>query len=314
MDVKHLVKCGLKFIKDKNYRFQILAGQGLFDSMPDEEYVRKLYKAIMGVELDLENPKTFSAKNNWLKLYDRRDLYTVISDKVLAKDYVAKLIGEEYIIPTLGVWDSPDEIDFDALPETFVIKCNHNSGTGMYICKDKSKLDVKKVKRGLKKGLKEDYYLPAREWQYKNIKRKIIAEKFMEDSVQDKTKGLVNYKFYCFNGKVELLHVSQGVVDHTGARVSFVSKDWEPIPIARSDYKPFEVLPPKPSKFDEMLGIAEKLSENIPFVRIDLYEVDGQVYFSEFTLRNTGGFMKFDDDEWDYRLGALLPLPDKGEI
>ena len=167
--------------------------------MSDEKYLKLKFYAIMGYKLDLDNPKTMNEKIQWLKLYYRKPEQTMMADKVAVRDYIAEVLGEEYLIPCLGVWESPDDIDFDALPEKFVLKCNHNSGLGMYVCKDKSKMDVEAVKEELRKGLEQDYYLVHREWPYKDVPRKILAEQFMEDG----SGGLVDYKFLCFNGKCD---------------------------------------------------------------------------------------------------------------
>lgn len=164
------------FCADKTIRFSYLTKLGVFNGLSDEQYLKLKYKNVFGRNLDLENPKTFNEKLQWLKLYNRKPEYTVMVDKYKVREYIAQMIGEEYLIPLLGVWDNPDEIDFDALPNQFVLKCNHNSGTGMCICKDKSNLDIEKVKKELRKGLKEDYYLKFREWPYKDVPRKIIAE------------------------------------------------------------------------------------------------------------------------------------------
>lgn len=309
MDVKHLAKCGVKFLKDKRYRFRILAGMGFYDFMPDREYLEKLYDAVLGSKPDLDNPTLFNEKMNWLKMHDRKPIYTVMSDKNLAKSFIAEKLGEEYVIPTYGVWDDPDKIDFDSLPEQFVLKCNHNSGEGMYICRNKAEMNVKKVKRGLRKALKENYYFKSREWQYKDIPRKIIAEKLMQDEVQNEKTGLYDYKFFCFNGKPEFLYVSSGGKGHA-IRVSFVDTDWKQMPVMRSDHKPLEKLPPKPDRFDEMLEIAAEMSKGIPFLRVDLYEIGGRIYFSEFTFRNCGGFTPLKPDEWNKKFGDMLKLPE----
>ena len=167
--------------------------------MDDKIFLEKYYKSIFHNTLDLKSPKTFNEKLQWLKLYDRRPEYTMMVDKYRVRDYIAKKIGEEYLIPLLGVWDDPDEINFENLPDQFVLKCNHNSGLGMCICKDKSKLNISEVKRNLRKGLSQNYYLTGREWPYKDVPRKILAEKFISDS-----KGnLVDYKFFCFNGAID---------------------------------------------------------------------------------------------------------------
>lgn len=165
-----------QFVLDPKVRFGYLTRAGFYNHMSDEEYLSRKYQLYFGQKLDLQNPQTFNEKLQWLKLYNRKPEYTVMVDKYKVREYIAQELGEEYLIPLLGVWDNPDEIDFDALPNQFVLKCNHNSGLGMCICKDKSELDISKVKVELRKGLKQDYYLTGREWPYKDVPRKIIAE------------------------------------------------------------------------------------------------------------------------------------------
>ena len=168
-----------KFITNPQIRFSYLNVLGFYSKTPDDVFLKKAFRVNMHQELNLDNPQTFNEKLQWLKLYNRKPEYTMMVDKYKVREYVADTLGEEYLIPLLGVWDDPDEIDFDALPNQFVLKCNHNSGLGMCICKDKSKLDIEKVKKELKKGLKQDYYLTGREWPYKDVPRKIVCEKFM---------------------------------------------------------------------------------------------------------------------------------------
>ena len=164
-----------KYCADSSDRFVVNAALGLYNSMPDRDYLERKFEALMGTPLHLDAPQTFNEKLQWLKLYDRKPEYTMMVDKYRVREYIAQKIGAEYLIPLLGVWDSPDEIDFAALPEQFVLKCNHNSGLGMCICKDKSTLNLRRVRRDLQKGLRQDYYLPGREWPYKDVPRKIIA-------------------------------------------------------------------------------------------------------------------------------------------
>ena len=180
-------------ITDRKIRFSYLTKLGVFNGLSDEQYLKLKYKNVFGRDLDLENPKTFNEKLQWLKLHNRKPEYTVMADKYLAKKYIASKIGDEYVVPLIGVWDNPEDIDFNTLPDQFVLKCNHNSGTGMYICVDKSKMNIVAVKKELDKGLKENYYIQNREWPYKNIPRKIIAEKFLKD-VDDEC--LTDYKFF----------------------------------------------------------------------------------------------------------------------
>lgn len=265
-----------------------------------------MFRVNMGKRLNLRNPKTFSEKLQWLKLYDRRSEYTMMVDKVKAKEYVTSVLGEKYIIPTLGVWSDPDEIDFDTLPDRFVIKCNHNSGTGMYICKDKSKMNVNKVKEELRKGLKENYYIMNREWPYKNVPRRILAEQFL-DPCPD-INDLPDYKFFCFNGEPRYCQVISG--RETTMCVDFFDRNWTHQPFHEPHNYPFaEIELKKPNNLDLMWNAAAKLATNIPFSRIDFYDVGDKVYFGEITFFPTSGLGGFDPEEWDYKFGNLTTLP-----
>ena len=296
-----------KFLTDNNYRFLILSSFGFYNNLDDENYLKRKYKACMGKELNLDNPQTFNEKLQWLKLYDRKPEYTTMVDKYAVKKYVADIIGEEYIIPTLGVWDSPDDIDFDKLPDQFVLKCNHNSGTGMCICKDKSQLDFDKVKRELRKGLKEDYYLTGREWPYKNVKRKIIAEKYMTDSLD--TDEFTDYKFFCFNGKADSVMLC---LDRQSGETKFYFFDnkWNLCRYnIRGKNAPKGFTLEKPTNMDKMFEISETLSKELPFARIDLYNSNNHIYFGEITFFPDSGFDANLLKETDEYLGKLLVLP-----
>ena len=192
----------VKIIIDKNFRTMVLGRRGFYKTMPDDIYLKRVFKSSTGRTLDLENPKTYNEKLQWLKINERRPEFTMMVDKYKVRNYIKQVLGEEYLIPLLGVWDEPDAIDFNSLPDQFVLKCNHNSGRGMCICTNKKELDVRSVKKNLEKGLKEEYYYVGREWPYKDVPKKIIAEKYMIDPV---TKDLRDYKFYCFNGKVKFV-------------------------------------------------------------------------------------------------------------
>ncbi len=291
------------FLFDKKIRFGYLTKLGVFNKMSDEKYLKLKYKNIFGKELNLEDPKTYNEKLQWLKLYNRKPEYTVMADKYLAKQYVASKIGEEYVVPLLGVWDDPEDIDFDALPNQFVLKCNHNSGMGMCICKDKSKLDILATKRELRRGLQENYYLQNREWPYKNIPRKIIAEKFLKDT---NNECLTDYKFFCFDGKPEFVYISKdNAVD---ARTDFFDMDFNHLDLRMKDPNA-DVPPSKPREFKKMQKIAGALSEGIPHVRVDLYDVSGRLYVGEITFYHNAGFGPVQPDEWQYRLGEMLKLP-----
>ena len=274
--------------------------------IPDKLYLTILYYRYFHRLINWRNPKTFNEKLQWLKLYDRRPEYTTYVDKYKVRDYIAKTIGEIYLIPLLGVWNSPDEIDFENLPNQFVLKCNHNSGLGMCICKDKSKLDIEKVKRELRKGLEEDYYLAWREWSYKNVPRKIIAETYMVDNTE--LSSLRDYKFMCFDGKVKCSFVCSDRNTKKGLHVTFFDTDWNVLPFERH-YPARKDGLPKPKNYDEMVILAEKLSNSIPFVRVDFYEINGKVYFGELTFYPGSGFEEFTPYSADEWLGSFIKLP-----
>lgn len=275
--------------------------------LPDKAFLKLKFRLRMGKKLNLKDPQTFSEKLQWLKLYDRRPEYTVMVDKVRAKEYVASKLGEEYIIPTLGVWDDPDKIDFDALPDRFVLKCNHNSGVGMYICKDKSKMDVEKVKANLRKGLKENYFILNREWPYKDVPRRILAEKFI-DPVPG-LNDLPDYKFFCFDGEVKGLFIATDRQNpNEEVKFDFFDADFNHLPF-RQGHENANNTPQKPRNFELMKQAAAKLSKGIPQVRIDFYEVGDKVLFGELTFFHFSGMMPFRPEEWDKRFGDMLTLP-----
>lgn len=297
----------LKAIKNPDMLALYLLGKPYISRLfSDESFLKMKYRLIMGKKLDLDNPKTFNEKLQWLKIHDRKPEYTMMVDKYAVREYIAEKLGDEYLIPLLGVWDDPDEIDFDALPDKFVLKCNHNSGTGMCICRDKSKLDTEKVKKDLRKGLREDYYLTGREWPYKNVKRKIIAEKFMVDS--SNTNDLPDYKFFCFNGEPKIILVCADRFSKGGLRENFYDTDWNILELQRPTHKNTEDKIEKPKNFDFMIDFARNLSQNIKFSRIDFYEVGGKMYFGEITFFPASGFEKFVPEEWDYKLGDHISI------
>ena len=302
------LKKGLRFIFDKRYRFVILANKGVYDNMQDEALLNRKYEAIFGKRLNLDNPQTFNEKLQWLKLYDRNPEYTIMVDKYKVRDYIKEKIGEEYLIPLIGVWDNPDDIDFDALPDKFVLKCNHNSGLGMCICKDKSKLNIENVKSELKKGLAQDYYLTGREWPYKNVPRKIIAEKYMTDTSD--SSDFTDYKFFCFNGYVDCVMVclerSSG-----DTKFYFFDSNWNLKRLnTRGKNAPDGFTISKPSQMDKMFEIAAKLSKGLPFVRIDLYQSSDHIYFGEITFFPDSGFDANLLPETDKYFGNLIHLED----
>ncbi len=283
----------------------ILNYRGYLRFIPDKVWIKHRYKQVFNKKLNLHNPQTFNEKLQWMKLYYRNPLCSSMVDKIEAKKYVEKILGGGYCITTLGVWDSFEEIDWDLLPEQFVLKCNHDSG-GLVICRDKSKLDKEAARKKINKCLNSNYFWHGREWVYKDIKPRILAETYMEskDSPQ-----LSDYKFYCFDGVVKCLYVSTGLEDHRTARIGFFDLNFESLPFSRTDYCTFDIAPKKPDHFDEMIQIAEKLSEGFPFLRVDLYEINGKIYFSELTFIPASGWMVLNPEEWDLTMGSWLTLP-----
>lgn len=294
-------------IKDPYKIFLYLAEKGYFNRMKDEKYLKWKYRARIKKKLVLDSPKTFNEKLQWLKLYDRKPEYTVMVDKYRVREYIANKIGEEYLIPLLGVWDTPDEINFDELPNQFAVKCNHNSGLGMCICHDKATLNIEQVKAELWKGLKQDYYLTGREWLYKDVPRKIVADKFLKSD----ESGLIDYKIHCFNGVPKFILVCRDRFANSGLTEDFYTPDWEHMKVKRPNIPNATTLLPKPEKLDEMLMLAEKLSKDIPFIRVDFYFVEGKIYFSELTFYPASGFEGFEPPEWDNTFGEWLTLPAK---
>jgi hypothetical protein len=289
-------------------RLLIRVGKNSFlKKMSDEKYLKMIFEDAMGYPLNLKNPKTYNEKLQWLKLYDRKPVYTKMVDKYEAKKYAADIIGEEHIIPTLGVWDSFDEIDFDTLPEQFVLKCTHDSG-GLVICRDKSKLNKEAAREKIERCLQRNYFWSSREWPYKDVKPRVIAETYMED--ENEAKGLTDYKFFCFNGKPEMIYVSQGLEDHSTASISFYDMKGLPMPFRRRDFKPMKEGFQVPANFDTMAEFAGRIAKAImcPFVRVDLYSVNGKIYFSEITFFPCSGMVPFEPKEWDEILGSWIDL------
>ncbi len=273
---------------------------------PAKLYLQVRYRVFFGHKLNLDNPQTFNEKLQWLKLYYCPDSYSLMVDKYNVKQYVAKIIGEEHIIPTLGVWDDAAKIDFNKLPNQFVLKCNHNSGKGMYICTDKQKCNIQKVREGLRKGLKEKFYKMSHEMQYKNVKPLILAEKFMES---DDGKALIDYKFFCFDGVVKICHVISGRYSKNLCG-NFYDLDWNLLPFGGTKLtNNSSVIVERPQNLEKMIEMASLLSKGIPFVRVDLYNINGKIYFGELTFTPTGGMDPFTSDDWDYKIGSWLKLP-----
>ena len=281
--------------------------------LPDKPYIQLMYYYHFHKFANLKNPQTFNEKLQWLKLYDRNPEYTIMVDKIAAKQYVTEKIGEEFIIPTLGVWNKPDEINFDTLPDQFVLKWNHDSHS-VVICEAKSDLDVISTINKLRHGEKINGFWYGREWPYKNVQPKILAEKYLVQDGIDANYGkmLIDYKFMCFNGEVKCCFTCTGRSSKEGLKVTFYDTKWNILPFERSH--PKEMVPCKrPYSYDKMVWAAELLSQNIPFARIDFYEVGKVPYFGEITLYPGSGMEAFQPEEWDRTLGEWIVLPKKLE-
>lgn len=280
-----------------------------FKWLPDTLYLKLVYQYRMGCKLNLKEPKTFTEKIQWLKLYNRRQEYSTMVDKFAVKKYVADLIGTEYIIPTLGVWNSVDFIDWDSLPDQFVLKTTHGGGnTGVVICKDKASFDRKAAIEKLKASLSSDIYLRLREWPYKNVSKRIIAEKFMTSKNNNAYNDLTDYKFFCFNGEPKYCQVIRD--RNTKETIDFYDSNWQHMefvglnPVASNGLTPVA----RPVLLDKMQNICRVLAKNIPFVRVDLYDIDDRLYFGELTFYPATGIGKFSPEEWNNKLGDLINL------
>lgn len=299
-------KSFLQKLIDPKYMFLYIANKGYLDFLPDKIYLKLRFLASMDKNLNLVNPKTFNEKLQWLKLYDRNPIYPSLVDKISVRKFVTEKIGEKYLIPLIGIWENPEEIQFDQLPDKFVLKCNHNSGAGITICTDKSKLNKGDTIEKLKKATKINYFYLGREWPYKVIKPKILCEKYITDN--EFTCELTDYKFFCFNGFVESVMLCIG--RNTGkTKFFFFDEEWnlkkQNINSLTLDGK---INIPKPDKIKEMFELAGILSIGFPFVRVDLYYSRGSIYFGEMTFYPDSGFDKNILPEYDNYYGDLIDL------
>ena len=302
------IQKAIKYIVDADYRFLVNAYKGKYNDMPDDEYCRKFYKVRVGKELNLDNPQTFSDKLQWLKCYYHDPEYIKMVDKYEVKQYVSERIGSEYVLPALAIWDSVEEIDINTLPDQFVLKCTHNSGA-FAICKDKSHFDIADAKRRLGIMLKKNYYWNNREWPYKDVKPRILAEPYLDSLGRPDS---IEYKFTCANGKLCFGTICGGIahVEFEKRSNDHYDENFDIMPWY-AFYKPSKnPVKEKPAHYDEMVRLAEKLSEGIPSVRVDFYVHKDHVYFGEITFYTWGGFLVFTPDEWDMKLSKYITLPD----
>lgn len=263
--------------------------------VPTPLFLKLSYRIKTGRSLDLKNPKTYSEKLNWLKVYDHNPLYTKLVDKYEVREFVRDRLGEAHLIPLLGVWDRFEDIDFSTLPQRFVLKCTHDFGS-VVLVDDKDTFDLEAARKTINDELKYNFYYRGREWAYKNVKPRIIAEQYMSDG----NKRLIDYKFFCFGGKVEYAFIATG--RGNDLRFDFFTRDFVHLDVTNG-VPNADIVPEKPKLYEQMLEAAEKLAAGIPNVRVDLYEIDGLIYFSEMTFYHNGGMVAFDPYEADVRIG-----------
>lgn len=282
---------------------------GFYNSMPDDKYLKRIFKITNGYDLNLNAPKTFNEKLQWLKLHDHNPLYTKMVDKYEVKSYVGRIIGEEYIIPTLGIWERFEDINFNLLPNQFVLKCTHDSG-GLVICRDKSKLDIKEVEKKITSSLRRNYYYLYREWPYKNVCPRIIAEAYMEDEFGTSIR---DYKVMCFDGVPKLIELHRGrYTDHQTQ--DFYDVNWNKTTISQTGMPNYQITSdavPMPDTLEDMLKLSSILSKGIPHIRVDWYSIRGKLYFGELTLYDGSGLDPWDDPKDDLMLGSWIKLPVK---
>ncbi|MCI8484001.1 MAG: glycosyl transferase [Lachnospiraceae bacterium] len=275
--------------------------------LPDEEYLKKEWKIRFGRELDLEHPKTFNEKIQWLKLYYRDPMMTDLVDKYKVKKHVAKIIGEEHVIPTLGVWKGFEEIDFSKLPDQFVLKCNHDSG-GIVICKDKRKFNCKEAKRKLEKSMKRNFYYAGREWAYKDVAPVILAEAYIEENGREDLK---DYKIFHFQGKAKLIQVDYDRFSGEGHKRNLYTPGWKYIEGSIQYPSHPEIVIPRPEQLEKMIELSERLAQGFPHVRTDFYIAKGNIYFGEMTFYHGSGTEYFRPEALNRKMGDWLVLPEK---
>ncbi len=270
----------------------------------DELYLKLRWWANMDYPLNLDNPRTFNEKIQWLKLHNHKSEYTMMVDKVEAKKYVANIIGEEYIIPTLAVYNTADEIDFEKLPDQFVLKCTHDSAD-IVICRDKSRLDFEEARRKMAVGLKRNYYWKSREWPYKNVKPRIIAEKYMSSDGDE----LIDYKWFCFEGEPQYMFIATDRFNKSeDTKFDFYDMNFQHLPFTNGHPNAKRTIE-KPLSFETMKALAGRLSEGMPHVRVDFYDINGHVYFGEMTFSHWSGMVPFVPRKWDFVFGEQIKLP-----
>ncbi len=285
------------------YFFTSAAAKGMLNWMPDAWYLKILYRWRMGEPLNLRHPKKYNEKLQWLKLYDRNPAYAGWVDKYEVRSYIAKKLGEEYLIPCYGVWDRFEDIDFDALPDAFVLKCTHDSGS-VILCRDKAAFDKAAAAAQIARAFKRNYYNAYREWPYKSLKPRIIAEKFMVD---ESGSDLKDYKVLCFSGRARMVELHQNRFQDKAHTQDFYDRDWNNLHIVQAGFPGAKEPLARPAKLEELLRLSEILAEGIRHVRVDWYVADDRIYFGEITFYDGSGFEAFTEKD-EYYLGSLIKL------
>lgn len=294
-------------MKLDNLPYRILAKLIVGKKIPitDKTYLSILYRASFGKHINWESPVTFNEKLQWMKIYDRQPIYTKLVDKYEVRQVVEKKIGKEFLIPLLGVWDSFEDIDFDKLPKQFVLKCTHDSGS-VVICDNKESFDKESAKKKLIAAMKKNYFWKGREWPYYNVTPRIIAEEYIRDIAIDK---LNDYKFFCFNGECKFMYVARDRdKGHDKLRFDYYDANYIKLPVRQATHLSSTREYKKPDEFDKMREIAETLSKGLREVRIDLYAVNGKIFFGEYTFFNQGGMVPFVPDKYDEVFGQYIKL------
>lgn len=281
-----------------------LGRMGFLNRIPDKAYLKILYYCETGKKLNLKKPLTFNEKLQWIKLYDRKPEYVTYVDKFAVRDHIKQTIGDEYLIPLIGVYDTVDEIPWNDLPNKFVLKCTHGSGSNI-ICKDKHTLGIEEANRKLNQWMKSNWYWFGREWCYKDIKPSIICEEFIENETGGQLK---DYKFYCFNGEPKMIQVISER-DNGYYYLDHFDLEWNEFNIPRKNHSQNPVVQEKPIELNKMIDISRKLSRNIPFARIDLYNSARGIFFGEITFFPVSGYVDFVEEQSDHLLGSWIELP-----
>ena len=295
------------FIENPQYFITSPASKGWLNWVPDSLYLKVLYRVIMGRKLNLKNPKEYNEKLQWLKLNDRKPEYSTMVDKYEVRGYIKDLLGDKYLIPCLGIYDSVDDIDIDALPDRFVLKCTHDSGS-VEICKDKSSFDIEGARHRLSQAMKRNYYATYREWPYKYVKPRIIAEGYLEGDGGD----LKDYKVMCFNGEAKIIEVHENrFVEGKVHTQTFYDREWNIVPLTQVETVTVDRPGERPRQLDEILRLSELIAKDMYHARIDWYIEGDKIYFGEITFFDGSGFESFSTPEMERMLGDMINLPEK---